>query len=61
MVGPDFAAVELGDEGEQAVGRSVDVGDELGDLGFGGFIVGGEDLVCGEGMGGSLYDVPGEA
>ena len=29
--GPDFAAVELGDEGEQATGGGVDMGGKCGD------------------------------
>jgi len=46
VVGPDFAAVELGDEGARAVGGGAVVGGELGDLGFEGFVVGVEDGVC---------------
>jgi hypothetical protein len=43
VIGPAFAAAELADEDEQAVGGGVDVGGELGDLGFERFGVGGED------------------
>jgi hypothetical protein len=57
LVGPGLAAVELADEGEQAVGGGVDVGGELGDLGFERFGVGGEDRFRGEGHGGSISGV----
>jgi hypothetical protein len=59
LVGPGFAAVELADEGEQAVGGGVDVGGELGDLGLEGVGVGGEDRVGGGGHEGLLFKVGG--
>ena len=48
--GPDLAAVELGDEDEQAVRGSVDVGGEGGDGGGEGVVVHGGEFIHGNGV-----------
>ena len=48
--GPDFAAVELGDEGKQTVGGGVDVGGEGGDRGGEGVVIHGGEIVRRDGM-----------
>ena len=48
--GPDLAAVELGDEGEEAVCGGVDVGGEGGDGGGEGVVVHGMEIVGGDVM-----------
>ena len=45
LSGPDLAAVELGDEGEKAVRRSMDVGGESGDGGGKRVVVHGGEIV----------------
>ena len=44
--GPHLAAVELGDEGEETVRRSMDVGGEGGDGGSQSVVVHGGEVVC---------------
>ena len=46
--GPDLAAVELGDEGEEPVGGGVDVGGEGGDGGSERVVVHGGEIVRGD-------------
>ena len=48
--GPDFAAVELGDEGKQPVRGGVDVGGEGGDGSGQGVVVHGGEVIRGEGV-----------
>ena len=48
--GPDLAAVELGDEGEEAVGSGVDMGGESGDGSGKGIVVHGCEIDCGDGI-----------
>ena len=48
--GPDLAAVELGDEGKQAVGGGVDVGGESGDGSGKRVVVHGGEVIRGEGV-----------
>ena len=45
LCGPDLAAVELGDEGEESVSRSMDVGGEGGDGGGERVVVHGGEIV----------------
>ena len=48
--GPDFAAVELADEGKQPVRGGMDVGGESGDGGGQGVVVHGGEIVGGDGV-----------
>ena len=48
--GPDFAAVELGDEGEKAVRGGVDVGGKCGDGGGEGVVVHGGKVIRRKGV-----------
>ena len=52
LVGPDLAAVELGDEGEEAEGGGVDVGGKGGDGDGEGIVVHGGEIVGGDGVNG---------
>ena len=52
LVGPDLAAVELGDEGEEAPGGGVDVGGKGGDGDGEGIVVHGGEIVGGDGVNG---------
>ena len=53
LSGPDLAAVELGDEGEQPVRGGVDVGGEGGDGGGEGVVVHGGEFISGDRVNGS--------